>query len=113
MVSFRIPIKLVVNVFPEGEKPMQFFYWLFFLMVVGIAIFAIQNSSAPPVIIKFLIWKFETSLVYTILGSIFSGILLSLLFWIPKVVHTFFPKGKPSSETSSGESPRKVEEGRK
>jgi hypothetical protein len=33
---------------------MQFFYWLVFLMAIGIAVFAVQNSSAPPVIIKFL-----------------------------------------------------------
>jgi lipopolysaccharide assembly protein A len=84
---------------------MQFFYWLAFLVVIGIAIFAVQNSSAPPVIIKFLIWKFETSLVYTILGSILSGILLSLLLWIPKVVRTSFQKGKHPSGTPLGGPP--------
>jgi len=84
---------------------MQFFYWLIFLIAIGIAIFAVQNSSAPPVIIKFLVWKFETSLVYTILGSILSGILLSLLLWIPKVVRTSFQKGKQPSGTPLGGPP--------
>ncbi len=84
---------------------MQFFYWLAFLVVIGIATFAVQNSSASPVVIKFLIWKFETSLVYTILGSILSGILLSLLFWIPKVVRASFPKGKQPPKNLSDGSP--------
>jgi uncharacterized integral membrane protein len=105
MPFFQIPIKYVVKIYPSGEKSMQFFYWLIFLMAIGIAIFAVQNSSAPPVIIKFLIWKFETSLVYTILGSILSGILLSLLLWIPKVVRTSFQKGKQPSGTPLGGPP--------
>ncbi len=84
---------------------MKFFYWLVLLLAMGIAIFVIQNSTAPPVTIKFLIWKFETSLVYTILGSILSGILLMLLFWIPKVVRTSFPKGKQPPKALSDGSP--------
>ena len=63
---------------------MQFFYWLIFLIAIGIAIFAVQNSSAPLVTIKFLIWRFETSLVYTILGSIVLGILFTTSFLDPK-----------------------------
>lgn len=62
---------------------MQFFFWLAFLIVIGLAIFAIQNSTAPSVVMKFIIWKFETSLTYTILGSIGSGIILTLLFLVP------------------------------
>lgn len=67
---------------------MQFFYWLVLLMVIGIAIFAIQNSSAPLATINFLFWRFETSLIYTVLGSIGLGILLTLFFWIPRAVKT-------------------------
>jgi uncharacterized integral membrane protein len=84
---------------------MQFFYWLVFVMAIGIAIFAIQNSSAPPVLIKFLIWKFETSLVYTILGSIVLGILFTLLFWIPRALRASFQPKKPEHAASSGRSP--------
>lgn len=69
---------------------MQFFYWLVFLMAIGIAVFAVQNSNAPPVVIKFLLWKFETSLVYTLLGSILLGILLTLLVWIPRALWASF-----------------------
>jgi uncharacterized integral membrane protein len=60
---------------------MRIFIWGVFLIAFGIAIFAIQNSTAPAVTIKFLLWKFETSLIYTILGSIFLGILITLLVW--------------------------------
>lgn len=80
---------------------MQFFYWLMFLIVVAVAIFAIQNSAAPLITIKFLIWKFETSLVYTILGSIGLGILFTLLFWIPRAVRASFKSKKSSHEVPS------------
>ncbi len=65
---------------------MQFFYWLILVIVIVVAIFAVQNSSAPLVTIKFIVWKFETSLIYTILGSMGAGILMTLFFWIPKAI---------------------------
>jgi uncharacterized integral membrane protein len=65
---------------------MQFFYWVILLMVIGIAIFAFQNVTAPLIMIKFLLWKFETSLLYTILGSIVAGILITLFFWVPRAI---------------------------
>jgi lipopolysaccharide assembly protein A len=65
---------------------MQVFSWVALLIVATAALFAIQNSSAPPVTVKFLIWKFETSLVYTILGSIGLGILLPVLLWVPRAI---------------------------
>ena len=74
---------------------MQFFYWLVFLLAIGIAIFAVQNSAAPLITIKFLIWKFETSLVYTILGSIVLGIILHPSFLDPKGL-TEHPSGRKS-----------------
>ena len=67
---------------------MQPFYWLIFLMAIGIAIFAVQNSNAPLVMIKFLLWRFETSLIYTLLGSIGVGILITLFFWVPRAIKT-------------------------
>jgi uncharacterized integral membrane protein len=80
---------------------MQVIFWFIFLIVVGIAIFAVQNSNVPLVTIKFLLWKFETSLVYTILGSIGLGILITLLFWIPRVIRASLRKKKLPQETSS------------
>ena len=80
---------------------MQFFYWLMFLIVVAVAIFAVQNSAAPLITIKFLIWKFETSLVYTILGSIGLGILFTLLFWIPRAVRASFKAKKSNHQVPS------------
>jgi len=67
---------------------MQSFYWLVFLMAIGIAILAVQNSNAPSVMIKFLLWRFETSLIYTLLGSMGVGILITLFFWIPRAIKT-------------------------
>ncbi len=80
---------------------MQFFYWLVFLLAIGIAIFAVQNSAAHLITIKFLIWKFETSLVYTILGSIGLGIFITLLFWIPRALRASFRSKKSNQEIPS------------
>jgi len=80
---------------------MQFFYWLIFLMAIAVAIFAVQNSAVPLITIKFLIWRFETSLVYTILGSIGLGILFTLLFWIPRALRTSFKAKKTNPEAPS------------
>jgi uncharacterized integral membrane protein len=80
---------------------MQIFYWIILLIVIGIAIFAIQNSNADPVTIKFLLWNFETSLVYTILGAMGLGILITLFFWIPRAIRASFRKEKPRQEIPS------------
>jgi uncharacterized integral membrane protein len=80
---------------------MQFFYWVVCLLAIGIAIFAVQNSSVPLITIKFLIWKFETSLVYTILGSVGLGIIITLLFWIPRVLRESFRSKKSNREIPS------------
>ena len=71
---------------------MRAFFGVGFLLVIIIAIFAVQNSNAPPVMIKFVIWKFETSLVYTILGAIVLGIVLTLSFWVGKAIRASIRK---------------------
>jgi uncharacterized integral membrane protein len=38
--------------------------------------------------IKFLLWRFETSLIYILLGSMGVGILFALFFWIPRAIKT-------------------------
>ena len=80
---------------------MQVFYWIVLIIVIGIAVFAIQNSNAPLVTIKLLLWKFETSLVYTILGSIGLGILITLLFWIPRAIRASIRRKKVPQDISS------------
>jgi uncharacterized integral membrane protein len=80
---------------------MQVFYWIVLLIVIGIAVFAIQNSNAPLVTIKLLLWKFETSLVYTILGSIGLGIFITLLFWIPRTIRASLRRRKAPQDISS------------
>jgi uncharacterized integral membrane protein len=69
---------------------MQFFYWTVLLIAIGIAAFAIQNSNAPLVKINLIFWTLETSLVYTILASIGLGIIITLLFWIPRAIRSSF-----------------------
>jgi len=69
---------------------MQFFLWLALLVVIGVAIFTIQNSTAPSVVMKFLFWNFETSLIYTILVSVGSGMLTILFLWIPRSIKASF-----------------------
>ena len=69
---------------------MQFFFGLAFLVVIVLAIFVIQNSTAPTVTMRFLFWQFETSLVYAILGSIGSGMAIILLLWIPSAIKGSF-----------------------
>ena len=80
---------------------MQIFIWIVFLIAVSMAIFAVQNSNAPAVTIKFLLWKFETSLIYTILGSIGLGILITLLFWIPRAIRASLRKKNVHQEKIS------------
>ncbi len=65
---------------------MQFFFWLVFLIAIGITVLAVQNSVAPPVTIKFFLWEFETSLTYTILLSLGLGMVVIFLLWIPTVI---------------------------
>lgn len=77
---------------------MQIFLWIVLLIVVGIAIFAVQNSSAQIVTIKFLLWDYKTSLVYTILGSIGLGVLITLLFWIPRAIRASFRRRHTNQE---------------
>jgi uncharacterized integral membrane protein len=69
-------------------------------MAIGIAIFAIQNSSAPLIALRFLVWKFETSLVYALLGSAGVGILMILFLWVPRAIR---------ASLRSSESKKKIE----
>jgi uncharacterized integral membrane protein len=83
---------------------MQFFYWLALLIIVGIAIFTVQNSTAPLISIKFLLWRFETSLIYTVLGSLGIGILITLFFWIPRAIKSTFRSKELKREVKNLES---------
>jgi uncharacterized integral membrane protein len=80
---------------------MKVFLWIAFLIIIVVAIFAVQNSAAPLITIKFLLWEFKTSLVYTVLGSIGLGILLTLLFWIPRALRASFRSKKSNHEIPS------------
>jgi uncharacterized integral membrane protein len=69
---------------------MQIFPGLSLGMILCAVIFAIQNSTAPPVAMKFLLWNFETSLIYTVLGSVGIGMLIILFLWIPRGIRGSF-----------------------
>ena len=62
---------------------MQVFLWLAFLVMVAVAIFAVQNSTAPALTLKFLIWGWETSLLYVVLASLVAGMIIMLFMWVP------------------------------
>jgi uncharacterized integral membrane protein len=52
------------------------------------------------VTIRFLFWQFETSLVYTILGSVGIGILIILLIWVPRAIRSYWQGRKPKQDAS-------------
>ncbi len=83
---------------------MQFFYWLALLIIIGIAIFAVQNSTAPSIVVKFLLWKFETSLIYMVLGCFGGGILLTLFFCIPRAIRSMLRSKELRQEVKNLES---------
>ena len=82
---------------------MQFFLWLAFLLVIGVAIFMVQNSTAPPVMMKFLFWNVETSLIYTILVSVGSGMLIILFLWSRTSIKASFREKKLRKEILEGQ----------
>ena len=84
---------------------MKPFFWIVFIVIAVIAVFAVQNSAASPVLLKFLFWKFETSLVYAILGAIGLGIFLILLLWIPREIRSYFQRSKQPANAASPSSP--------
>ena len=91
---------------------MQIILWLILAIILCVAIFAVQNSAAPPLTIKFVFWKWETSLILTLLGSIGAGILLILLLWIPKAFRASsrVKALKKEMESLQAEAKRRLEE---
>jgi len=94
---------------------MQIFPWLSLGIILCAAIFAIQNSTAPPVAMKFLLWNFETSLIYTVLGSVGIGMFIILFLWIPRAIRASFraKKLKKEIEFLHGEMKNQAEESKK
>jgi uncharacterized integral membrane protein len=94
---------------------MQVFLWLSFVVILGVAVFAIQNSTAPPVAMKFLLWNFETSLIYAILGSVGIGMLFVLFLWVPRAIRASLQAKnlKKEIELLQGEVKHPVEETQK
>jgi uncharacterized integral membrane protein len=74
-----------VGAVPAGVL-VKFLIGMAFLAIIAGAVFAIQNSAASPVTMKFLHWRLETSLLYCILGSMAAGMLIVILLWIPRAI---------------------------
>jgi len=77
---------------PSGGENHASLFGEGFSWVIVVAIVSVQNSNAPPLMMKFLTWKFETSLVYTVFGAIVSGIFLTLSVWMRKAIHASIRK---------------------
>jgi uncharacterized integral membrane protein len=94
---------------------MQIFPWLSLGIILCAAIFAIQNSTAPPLAMKFLLWNFETSLIYAVLGSVGIGMLIILFLWIPRAILASFRARKLKKEVEflHGEMKNHPEESKK
>ena len=65
---------------------MQFFFWLILLMLLGVFVFTVQNSAAPLITMKFLIWRFETSLINIILAFLVSSLTRGASSFLNRVV---------------------------
>jgi uncharacterized integral membrane protein len=59
-------------------------------MVIGEAIFVIQNLAAPVIVMNFLFWKLQTSPTDIIFQSIGLGMIITLLLWIPRGIRNSF-----------------------
>jgi len=94
---------------------MQIFPSLSLGTILCAAIFAIQNSTAPPVAMKFLLWNFETSLIYAVLGSVGIGMLILLFLWTPRAIRASFRARnlKKEIEVLHGEMKNHAEESKK
>ncbi|KPK95003.1 MAG: hypothetical protein AMJ94_00735 [Deltaproteobacteria bacterium SM23_61] len=94
---------------------MQIFQGLSLGIILCAAIFAIQNSTAPPVAMKFLLWNFETSLLYTVLGSVGIGMLIILFLWLPRAIRASFRTRNLKKEVDflKGEMKNHAEESKK
>ena len=94
---------------------MQIFPALSLGIILCAVIFAIQNSTAPPVAMKFLLWNFETSLIYTVLGSIGFGMIIILFLWVPRAIRASFRARnlKKEIEVLRGEMENRDEENKK
>ncbi len=72
------------------EECLRISIFLVFIVVLCIGIFALQNSSAPPIQVKFLFWQLDTSMVYALLSTLGAGILVILILLIPSALKNSF-----------------------
>src|SRR5262245_32543363 len=77
---------------------MQFLFIGLTLLLLAVALFALQNSEA--VTVQFLIWQFRTSLATVILGSTAGGALMAGLLGIARRLSRLprSPQAGPAAE---------------
>ena len=105
--AVNCPFWLPDSFLPTKEVHMKFFFGIAFLVLVGVVIFAVQNSTAPAIDIKFLVWHIQTSLVYTILGTLVSGMIIVFFLWIPSAFRSSSQKRGLRKEIEIVEKTRK------
>lgn len=67
---------------------MYFSLLLTFLLILGVTIFALQNSVLLD--FTFLSWRFQTSLVAIIFASCLAGILIGVVLTVPGLIKRHF-----------------------
>ncbi len=63
---------------------MNISFFITFLLILGITVFAMQNGM--PLEVRFLFWGFKSSLVAVIFGSSMVGAAIMAIITVPKVV---------------------------
>ncbi len=83
----------------KKEEIVELYLILAAIIAVAIALFAIQNAT--PVVVSFLLWRFESSLAVVIILAITAGIAITWLITIPSRIRR---------RRELGEKSRRVEE---
>lgn len=62
----------------------QVYLIIAFLLAIGVAVFAIQNST--PVQVRLFLWQFQSTLVQIILSSAAIGAVVAFLLGLPRSI---------------------------
>lgn len=57
-----------------------------FLLILGVTVFALQNSRPLEAPVTFLMWNFGTSLVAVVFSACTAGIIIGLVFTLPSLI---------------------------
>ena len=97
--AFLAFVPSVLEALDKKEEIVELYLILAAIIAVAIALFAIQNAT--PVVVSFLLWRFESSLAVVIILAITAGIAITWLITIPSRIRR---------RRELGEKSRRVEE---